>query len=109
MGNETPESREELLRHLEDLTGRSFRTRDDVRQYVGESKARGDSMVTGMATVWRTVKQTALLALLVLAFVQYYLIDVLKEMVSISGVTVFVPVKLRDLRSTLEALSSLLV
>ena len=34
-----PESREEILHHLEELTGHSFHTHDDVRRFVVEMEA----------------------------------------------------------------------
>jgi hypothetical protein len=52
------------------------------------------------------VKQTALLLFLVLAFVQYYMIDVLQELMSMSTLHVFVPVTPRDVRSLLELVST---
>jgi hypothetical protein len=35
-----PETREELVQHLEKLTGRTLRTRDEIQAYVREVAAR---------------------------------------------------------------------
>lgn len=102
------QSREEILKHLEDLTGRKFASRDDVRQFVGQNIAEQNTKMARAARAWQAVKNTTLLVLLVLAFVQYYLIDVLKEIVAINGLTVFVPVTARDLRSAWELVSAFL-
>ena len=106
MAEAGPESREEILKHLEDLTGRSFRTREDVRNYVAASLAQGKEKQTRLARGWRAVKQSALLLLVVLAFVQYYLMDTLLQITSVHGLTVFVPVTARDVRSALAIVAA---
>ncbi len=101
-----PESREELLKHLEDLTGRSFRTREDVRNFVAATLAQGKEKQTRLARVWRATKQSTLLLLVVLAFVQYYLMDTLLQMTSLRRLTVFVPVTARDVRTALAIVAA---
>ena len=93
-----PESREELLHHLEELTGRSFHTHEDVRKFVAEAEARAVAKQKRSTSGWRAVKTTTLLILLMLSFVQYYLVDSLLQTVSLPEMTFFVPVK-ADLHS----------
>ena|SRR5436190_24341206 len=93
-----PESREELLHHLEKLTGQSFHTHDDVRRFVVDMGAQKAAKQKRSAGGWRAVKTTTLLALLILSFVQYYLADSLLQTVSLREMTFFVPVK-ADLHS----------
>ena len=87
------ERREELLRHLEELTGRSFHSRDDVRRYVDEMRQQEVEFLARKGQMWRTVKQSALLALFVVAFLQYYLVDTLVQISTLQQVQVFVPVR----------------
>ena len=91
---------QDLLRHLEEVTGRQFRTRDDVTRYVKEAALEKQAALERSASKWRTAKQTVLLASLALAFIQYYLIDTLYQIVNLNQITVFVPV--REIRSALE-------
>ena len=93
-----PESREELLQHLERLTGQSFHSREDVRAFVVAMEAQKAAKLERAASGWRAVKSTALLIFLVLSFVQYYLADSLLQTVSLREMTFFVPVK-ADLHS----------
>ena len=59
MAEAGPESREELLKHLEDLTGQSFRTREDVRNFVVATVAQQKDKQTRLARAWRFVPVTA--------------------------------------------------
>ena len=93
-----PESREELLHHLEELTGRSFHTREDVRKFIAEVDVQAVAKQKRSTSGWRAVKTTTLLILLILSFVQYYLTDSLLQTVSLPEMTFFVPVK-ADLHS----------
>jgi len=86
-------NREELLRHLEELTGRSFHSRDDVRHYVDERRQQELELLVRKGQMWSTFKQTALLALFVIAFLQYYLVDTLYQISTLEQVQVFVPVR----------------
>ena len=93
MASVMPESREELLHHLEQLTGHSFHTREDVRTFVVAMEAQKAARLERSASGWRAVKTTTLLALLILSFVQYYLADSLLQTASLSEMTFFVPLK----------------
>ncbi len=87
-----PESREELLAQLEQLTGRKFRTHTDVRDFVALLDVEKTGQQLRSANTWGTVKRTALLVLLILAFVQYYLADALLQTVSLRELTFFLPI-----------------
>lgn len=93
-----PESREELLHHLEELSGRSFHTHEDVRKFVTDVEAQAVAKHKRATSRWRAVKTATLLILLILSFVQYYLADSLLQTVSLPEMTFFVPVK-ADLHS----------
>jgi hypothetical protein len=89
------ESSDALLRHLEQASGRKLRTRADIRLFLDEIAA---GKLTGAPSAghWRTAKQGMWLFMLVMAFLQYYLLDILIEINSISTITVNtrVPVQL---------------
>jgi hypothetical protein len=87
-----PESREELIQHLEKLTGRSLKTREDIQAYVREMATRKASDEPSVRR-WLTVKKATLIALLAFGVIQYYMLDVLLEIVSIPSTTYFVPAR----------------
>ena len=76
--SEPPETREELVQHLEKLTGRTLRTREDIQAYVREVSAR---KATDQPSVrrWLNAKKITLIALLALSVLQYYILDVLLQ------------------------------
>jgi hypothetical protein len=90
---DTRDSPEDLLRQLEETTGRVFRSREDVRRFAEESLRDRQAQLDRISSRWRMVKNVALLASLVLAFLQYYLLDTLYQIVSLRETTVFVPVR----------------
>lgn len=92
MSEREPESREELIEHLEKLTGRSLKTREDIQAYVREIAARKASDQPSVRR-WLTVKKATLIALLAFGVIQYYMLDVLLEIVSIPSTTYFVPAR----------------
>ena len=98
-----PETREELVQHLEKLTGRTLRTREDIQAYVREVAAR---KATDQPAVrrWLKTKRITLLALLALGVIQYYILDVLLEIVSMPSNTFFVPASARMLKSMIDML-----
>ncbi len=87
------DTREELLHHLEELTGTSFRSRDDVRHYVDEMRRQEFELLGRKGRAWRMVKQTALLATFSVAFLQFYFTDTLYQISTLHEVQVFVPVR----------------
>jgi len=90
---DTRESPEELIRQLEETTGRTFRSREDVRRFAEEYLRERQAQLDRISSRWRMVKQIALFASLALAFLQYYLVDTLYQIVSLRETTVFVPVR----------------
>ena len=87
-----PETREELVQHLEKLTGRSLRTREDIQAYVREVAARKAADQPSVRR-WLKVKKVTLLVLLAFRVMQYYVLDVMLEIVSLPSTTFFVPVR----------------
>ncbi len=97
------ESREELLQHLERLTGRALRTREDVQAYVREAAAR-KAIDQPSVRRWMKVKKMTLIALLAFSSMQYYLLDVLLEITSMHSTVLFVPARAPVLlRSAIDA------
>jgi hypothetical protein len=87
-----PETREELIQHLEKLTGRTLRTREDIQAYVREvsaRKARDEPSVRR----WLNAKRITLVALLAFGVMQYYILDVLLQITSMQTTTFFVPAR----------------
>ena len=93
-----PETREELVQHLEKLTGRTLRTRDDIQAYVREVAARNAADEPSVRR-WVKVKKVTLIALLAFSVMQYYIVDVMLEIVSLPSTTFFVPVRSPLLKS----------
>lgn len=85
-----PESREELIQHLEELTGRTLRTRADIQSYVREISARKAADEPSVRR-WVKVKKFTLIGLLAFSVMQYYMLDVLLEIASMRSTTFFVP------------------
>jgi len=102
--NEPPETREELVQHLEKLTGRTLRTREDIQAYVREVSAR---KATDQPSVrrWLNAKKITLIALLALSVLQYYILDVLLQIASMRAPTYFVPASTPKLKSMVEMLA----
>ena len=85
-----PESREQLIQHLEELTGRTLRTRADIQSYVREISARKATDEPSVRR-WLKVKKFTLIGLLAFSVMQYYMLDVLLEIASMRSTTFFVP------------------
>ena len=96
MSDPGPETREELVQHLEQLTGRTLRTRADIQAYVQEAAARKASERPSVRR-WLRVKKATLVALLAFGVIQYYVLDVMLEIASMPSNTYFVPVKMPPL------------
>ena len=103
MSEGQPETREELVQHLEKLTGRTLRTRADIQAYVREVSER---KATDLPSVrrWLNAKRITLVALLSFGVVQYYILDVLLEIASMRTTTFFVPAGTRMLKSMIDTL-----
>jgi hypothetical protein len=79
----------DIVKHLEELSGRKIRTREDLAAYVAEVSARA----AVKQSRWQTLKSTFLLTLLAVAAFQYYYIDVQLQILSQPTLTVFYPVQ----------------
>jgi len=93
-----PETREELVQHLEKLTGRTLRTREDIQAYVREVAARKAADQPSVRR-WLKAKRLTLLVLLAFSVLQYYVLDVMLEIVSLPSTTFFVPVRSKLMKS----------
>lgn len=80
----------------------SLKSREDVRALLAEVAVRREAQETRGASRWRTVKNVVLALALAVAALQYYMMDVLTQIVSLQQTPVFVPVTARDQRSALE-------
>ena len=84
-------SREELIEHLEQASGRRIRTREDIQAYLDEVAARKAADHPSVRR-WQQAKTITLIGLVTIAFVQYYMMDVMVQILSLRETTVFVPV-----------------
>lgn len=102
MKDELPESREQLVQHLERLTGRTLKTREDIQAYVREV---GERKATEQPSVrrWLKAKKVTLGALLAFGVVQYYALDVMLEIVSLRSTTFFIPASAQVIKSMLAS------
>lgn len=82
-------AREELLRLLEERSGRPLRSRGAVRRYLDEL-AQHHAAASRLGERWRAAKTMALGILGVLALLQYYFLDIMVQVVSVPQLTVFV-------------------
>ena len=90
MGND-PESREELIQYLEQVSGRRIRTREDIKTFLDEVAAR-KAVDAPSVRRWQQAKTITLIGLATFAFVQYYMMDVMVQILSLRETTVFIPV-----------------
>ena len=86
-----PASREELVQYLEQVSGRRLRTRDDIKAYVEEMSSRKAADQPSVLW-WQKAKTVTLIGLTVFAFIQYYMMDVMVQIMSLRETTFFVPV-----------------
>lgn len=88
-GSQAPaESSDELLAHLERLSGKKIRTREDIHVFLsGVARQAGQRRAGGWG------KNALLGALLVIAILQYYFIDVQLQILSQPSLTVFLPAR----------------
>ena len=93
-----PETREELIQHLEKLTGRTLKTREDIGAYVREVAARRAADQPSVRR-WLKAKNATLVGLLAFGVIQYYVLDVMLEIVSMPTTTFFVPARAPVMKS----------
>lgn len=82
-------SNDELVAHLERLTGRRIKSRQDISDYVSELSVKAAERRSKS----QRLKNFLLVALLIVAAGQYYFLDVQLEILAQPSLTVFVPVK----------------
>jgi hypothetical protein len=98
-------SREALLEHLEQLSGRSIRSRAELEAYLNELKSPGPAARTGRpARLWTTARHAALAAGLLIAVLQYYLMDIYVQIESMQRVQFLNPDVPALQKSALEVL-----
>ena len=83
------ESSDELLTYLEECAGGRLRSRAAIKQYVAE--LRSQSQVATARKRHQLLRETALLAMLTLAVLQYYYMDVFLQIEHISHLAVYLP------------------
>ena len=96
--NKNPESREELIQYLEQVSGRRIRTREDIKGYLDEVAAR-KAVDDPSVRRWQQAKTITLIGLATFAFIQYYMMDVMVQIFSLRETTVFVPVSVPTVKS----------
>lgn len=89
------ESSEDLFKYLEELVGRELKTREDVRRYFDELAAR-DREGSRIHARRQIIKESALLLGLVVAFIQYHLLDINLQISRLPSTVVFVPLETRS-------------
>ncbi len=105
MPDTVPGSREELFLYLDQLAGRSIRTRAELESYLKELKAREvPAQAKPQEQRWATVKHALLGVGLLIAVLQYYLIDVYVQILALQRLQVFNPVQPVLHHSALELL-----
>lgn len=87
-----PVSREDLVSYLEELAGREFRSRADIRLYIDEL-TRKDREANQVHRRRRVMKDTVLLLGLLTAFIQYHFLDINLQIARLPSTLVFVPVE----------------
>ena len=105
MADPVPGSREELLAYLDQLAGRSIRTRAELEAYLNDLKAHSEpAPAKSLDRRWAIAKHAVLGAGLLIAVLQYYLIDIYVEIVSMQRVQFIDPADSSLHRSALELL-----
>jgi len=104
MTDRLSESREELMQHLEQVSGRSIRTRAELEAYLSEL---GRSPPGRTRRPWTRLRHGILALGLVIAVMQYYLMDVYVQILTLQHVNFLTPVSVQMQRSALEVLGLL--
>jgi hypothetical protein len=88
--DDVAQSSEQLLAYLEQITRRRLRSREDIRRFAAEAPEM-ESQAWRRRVRWSIFRQTAVLSVFALAFLQFYFLDVNLQIQSLHSVTVFVP------------------
>ena len=84
-------SSDDLVKYLEELTGRKFTSREDINSFL-EQLWTEETEKSRTAANRRVVRETLLLGCLLAAYLHYYYWDVRLQIASLHQVRVFVPV-----------------
>lgn len=79
-------SREAMLEYLDQLSGRSIRSRAELEDYLNELRSRAPAQAGRPARAWAAAKHAALAAGLLIAVLQYYLMDIYVQIESMQRV-----------------------
>ena len=103
------ESHEDMLRFLEQISGRRLRTRGEREAYLSEVRSKAQSAQPGgTRRGWAIAKHATLAVGLLIAVLQYYLIDIYVQILSLQRVQYLTPEALPALRrSALDVLRCL--
>lgn len=82
--------RENLLRLLAELSGRSLRTRADVTAFLAQEMNKSGTSSVGHR--WQVVKKAVLTVGLALSFLQYYFLDIYAQIAALPQVVVLASV-----------------
>ena len=99
---DAPGSREELLQYLDQLAGHSIRTRAELEAYLNDLKSREPVQAKPLDRRWALAKQAVLGVGLLIAVLQYYLIEIYVEILSMQRVQFINPADSALRRSALE-------
>ncbi len=86
---------EELVEFLEDVAGRRIQTRDALGDYLTELRAEGEAAKRSA----RVGKFGAWFVVLVMAILQYFVIEIFVEVNALRGSNVLTPVKATNYRT----------
>jgi hypothetical protein len=106
MAQPVPATREALVEYLEQLSGRSIRSRAELEDYLNELKSRVPAAAPAdrPARAWAAAKHAALAAGLLIAVLQYYLMDIYVQIESMQRVQFLNPDVPALQKSALEVL-----
>lgn len=85
-----PATSDSLLHFLEEQTGRSLRTREAIAQFVSEL-ATHEEVQARSARRHQLIRDSALLAMLAVAVLQFYFADVYLQIGRLNKITTFLP------------------
>jgi hypothetical protein len=87
-----PESSEMLLQYLEEQTGRSLRSREDIRHFISDLTEHSQERLKESRNR-QLVRDAALLAVLAFSVLQFYYMDFFLQIDRLNRVTVFLPTR----------------
>ena len=76
-----------------------FHSMDEIRAYIRQELERQLALERKKMGVWRTAKQGTLLVTLIVVYLQYYLLDIMYQMLTLPTIEVSVPVAKTPLKA----------